>query len=144
HTLAFRPSGFGVGLGATVRVVLPRAAHLAGQTGAKLTRTLRWQVASGSTLRLQQLLAQLGYLPVTWRPTLAAPRGTLRAQLDAAVSPPAGRVSWRYPKTPPELRALWQPGHPNQIARGAVMMVAGTRGLAADAPAGPDDGLGLL
>lgn len=57
HTLAFQPSGLGFGLGATVRIDLPVAVHLAGQTGAGLTRTLRWGVPEGSTLRLQQLLA---------------------------------------------------------------------------------------
>src|SRR5207302_2063272 len=48
HTLSFQPSGFGFGLGGTVRARLPG-------------RTLTWRAAGGSTLRLQQLLARLGY-----------------------------------------------------------------------------------
>ena len=47
HTLAFRPSGLGFGLGSEVRLELPLGVHLAGQAGATLTRTLRWQVPPG-------------------------------------------------------------------------------------------------
>ena len=72
HTLAFRPRGLGFGLGTEVHVVLPQPVHLAGQKGAVLTSTLRWQVPEGSTLRLQQLLAQLGYLPLDWHPSANA------------------------------------------------------------------------
>ena len=72
HTLAFQPSGLGFTFGEQVRLTLPVAVHLAGQRGATLTRTLRWQVPQGSTLRLQQLLAQLGYLPLAWKPTRRA------------------------------------------------------------------------
>ncbi|HET8607201.1 MAG TPA: L,D-transpeptidase, partial [Gaiellaceae bacterium] len=136
HTLAFRPTGIGYGLGATVRVRLPRAVHLAGAPTAKPTRTLAWHVPAGSTLRLEQLLAEAGYLPLDWRPT-GDPPSTLREELDAAVSPPPGRFSWRYPHTPPELKALWQPGSPNEIVRGAVMMFEHDHDLAVDGLAGP-------
>ena len=81
HTLAFVPSGLGFGLGADVRVELPRAAHLAGRAGTTLARTLHWQVPDGSTLRLQQLLAQLGYLPLDWQPTADPGPASARAQL---------------------------------------------------------------
>jgi hypothetical protein len=132
HTLAFRPGGLGFGLGTSVRVELPRAVRLAGQTGATLTRALGWQVPAGSTLRLQQLLAQLGYLPLSWRPA-DAPPSSARAQLAAALAPPPGRFSWRYSNTPAELRGLWQAGRPNQITRGAVMMFEHDHALAVDA-----------
>jgi hypothetical protein len=135
HTLAFRPGGLGFGLGTSVRVELPRGVRLAGQTGATLTRALGWQVPAGSTLRLQQLLAQLGYLPLSWQPADAAP-SSARTQLAAALAPPRGRFSWRYSNTPAELRALWQAGRPNQITRGAVMMFEHDHGLAVDALAG--------
>jgi hypothetical protein len=136
HTLAFRPSGLGFGLGSTVRVHLPRGAHLAGHGGATLTRALRWQVPAGSTLRLQQLLAQLGYLPVEWEPA-ADPPSSVDAQLAAALAPPSGRFSWRYPNTPAELRAQWRPGLLTEITRGAVMMFEDTHALSVDAIAGP-------
>ena len=137
HTIAFEPSGLGFGLGANVRVALPRAAHLAGQGGATLTRTLEWQVPEGSTLRLQQLLAQLGYLPVDWQPSAGAASLSAPAQLAAALTPPPGQFVWRYLNTPRELRALWLPGRPNQITRGAVMAFEHDHHLAVDALAGP-------
>src|SRR4029079_10856906 len=70
--LSFEPRGLGFGLGTKVSVTLPRAVHVVGQSGKALTRTLEWEVPGGSTLRLQQLLAQLGYLPVHWQPSGAA------------------------------------------------------------------------
>jgi len=137
HTLAFRPSGYGFGLGGDVRVVLPVGVHLAGHTGVALTRTLRWTVPQGSMLRLQQLLAQLGYLPLAWQPTAGPVSTTVSAELAAAVSPPPGRFTWRYPNTPGELRGLWSVGRPNDIVRGAVMMFEDTHALAVDGFVGP-------
>jgi peptidoglycan hydrolase-like protein with peptidoglycan-binding domain len=137
HTIAFRPNGLGFGLGGSVLVELPRAAHLAGQAGTTVTRTLQWQVPAGSTLRLQQLLAQLGYLPVDWQPGNGDAPVSAHAQLAAALSPPPGQFVWQYLKTPRELRALWLPGRPNQITRGAVMAFEHDHHLVVDALAGP-------
>ena len=137
HTMTFQPSGLGFGLGTTVRVELPAAVHLAGPSGAQSMRTLQWRVAAGSTLRLQQLLAQLGYLPLDWQPASGMATDSPAAQLAAALSPPAGQFSWSYPSTPAELRALWRIGAPNKITYGAVMMFENTHGLAADGLAGP-------
>jgi hypothetical protein len=66
HTVAFRPGGLGFPLDTTPSLALPHAVHVVGEPGAKLTSTLGWVVPRGSTLRLQQLLAQQGYLPVDW------------------------------------------------------------------------------
>jgi lipoprotein-anchoring transpeptidase ErfK/SrfK len=137
HTLAFLPSGYGYGMGATVHVKLPAGVHLAGNTGSKLTRTLTWHVPRGSTTRLHQLLALLGYLPVDWQPASAPASDTLAAELAAAVSPPPGTFTWRYAKTPPELHSQWRPNLPTQITRGAVMMFEDTHGMDVDGLAGP-------
>jgi L,D-transpeptidase catalytic domain len=137
HTLAFQPSGLGFELGTGVRVVLPLAVGLAGQTGTRPTRMLQWQVPPASTLRLQQLLAQLGYLPLGWLPATEPGAPSAREQLAAAISPPPGRFVWRYPNTPPELLSLWAAGQANNITRGAVMMLENTHGLAVDGVAGP-------
>jgi peptidoglycan hydrolase-like protein with peptidoglycan-binding domain len=137
HTLAFQPRGLGFGLGTEVRVDLPQAVHLADRPGAALTSTLRWQVPAGSTLRLQQLLAQLGYLPVDWHPSADAVSSSTGAELVAARAPPPGRFSWRFHKTPRELRKLWRPGRPNVITRGAVMLIQHRHGLVVDGLAGP-------
>jgi peptidoglycan hydrolase-like protein with peptidoglycan-binding domain len=137
HTLAFRAGGYGFGLGSSVRVTLPERVHVAGEPGTRLVRTIAWHVPDGSTLRLQQLLAQLGYLPVAWAPAASDPTPEgIRGELAAAVTPPAGRFTWRFPGTPPELQALWQPGRANTITRGAVMMFEDSHGLAVDGIAG--------
>ena len=106
HPLAFQPTGLGYGMGATVHVKLPAGVHLAEHTGGKLNRTLTWHIPRGSTTRLHELLAQLGYLPLDWQPASEPASDTLSAELAAAVSPPPGQFSWRYSKTPTELRSL--------------------------------------
>jgi peptidoglycan hydrolase-like protein with peptidoglycan-binding domain len=135
HTLIFQPEGPGFAFGSTLHVVLPKPILLAGR-GTSPTTTVRWHIPLGSTLRLQQLLAQLGYLPLDWVPAKAG-LSTARAQLAASVSAPAGGFVWRYPKTPPELQVQWRAGQLNQITRGAVMMFENMHGLAADGLAGP-------
>ena len=120
HTLVFTPSGFGAALGSQLRIQLPRAvAVTAGASGGlRTTSQVEWTVPSGSTLRLQQLLAEAGYLPVDWHPADAPVARTPSAQAQAAVDPPSGSFSWRYPNTPHQLQALWSPGQANVITRG--------------------------
>ena len=57
---------FGAPLGAELSVVLPHPVALAEASGrlAPASEQISWTVPPGSTLRLQQLLAQQGYLPV--------------------------------------------------------------------------------
>jgi hypothetical protein len=123
HTLSFRPAGLGFGLGGTVTVRLPGA-------------SLGWKVAPGSTLRLQELLARLGYLPVRWRSAGSSP-STPSTELAAAVRAPQGTFSWRYPQTPGSLRRLWKPGSWNVVTQGAVMRFEDEHGLSTDGVAGP-------
>ena len=79
-----------------------------------LASTTQFTVAAGSTLRLQQLLAQLGYLPLSFTPAgpLSAPQEAANAQ--------EGTFNWRWTE-PASLEGLWAPGSPNTITRGAVM-----------------------
>ena len=123
HTLSFRPAGLGFGLGGIVHVRVPG-------------ETLAWQVPRGSTLRLQQLLARLGYLPVGWRSAADTPL-TPAAEIAAAVHAPNGVFSWRYPETPVSLRTLWKPGSWNVVTQGAVMRFEDEHGLPTDGVAGP-------
>jgi peptidoglycan hydrolase-like protein with peptidoglycan-binding domain len=137
HTLAFRPRGLGFALGTDVHVTLPRAVHLARQPGATLVSALEWHVPAGSTLRLQQLLAQLGYLPLDWKPSTPVATVSTGAQLVAARTPPPGHFSWRFKHTPKELKRLWRPGQANEITRGAVMQYQHKHGLTVDGLPGP-------
>jgi len=134
HTLVFVPSGLGVRLATHLRVELPHPVALAEPARHRVTTTgtIEWTVPPGSFDRLQQLLAEAGYLPLDWTPSGAPTARTPRAELSAALDPPAGDFSWRYPNTPAELRALWSVGEPNQITRGAVMMFEHDHGLAVD------------
>ena len=106
--------------------------------------TVSFSTASYSTLRLQQLLAQLGYLPLSWSPHVDSaimPGGvstpsSAGAQLSAAYQPPGGQFTWvsGYPSS---LTSLWQPGAANLIATGAIMAFESDQGLALDGVAGP-------
>ena len=138
HTISFRPTGFGYPLGGRVKVLLPAQLRFAARTHVRSLRTLAWNVHEGSILRLHQLLAQAGYLPVSWQPAADPAAPTAQTEARSATSPPAGTFSWRYANTPPELRALWRPGSWNDITRGAVMMFEDTHGLAVDGFAGPE------
>jgi peptidoglycan hydrolase-like protein with peptidoglycan-binding domain len=135
HTLVFRPGGSGAPFASVETVHLPQTVVVAGAHAA--SRALSWNVAPASFLRLQQLLAQEGYLPLSWSPAGADVRRAQRDELAAATSPPAGRFRWRYPNTPHELVALWRTGQPNEITRGAVMKFEHDHGLAVDGIAGP-------
>jgi peptidoglycan hydrolase-like protein with peptidoglycan-binding domain len=139
HTLVFRPSGSGAPFNSDLSVRFPSALLVADATGADpaTTRTLRLSIAPASFLRLQQLLAQQGYLPVDWTPAGVDVPRTMRSEVAAAVAPPAGRFRWRYPETPHELQTLWQTGVANTITSGAVMMFQDDHQLAVDGIAGP-------
>ena len=140
HSVVFLASGLGVSLGTEVSVRLPHAAAVSTGSARPLhtTRLVQWTVPPASTLWLQQLLAQAGYLPLDWTPAGSPVTPTRRAELQAAIEPPSGHFDWGYPNIPPELRSLWIPGQPNQITRGAVMMFEHDHRLAVDGFAGPD------
>jgi hypothetical protein len=139
HTLEFVPSGFGAPLGSQLRVRLPSTVAVTASTGGSLrsTRQVEWTVPSGSTLRLQQLLAETGYLPVDWHPSGATVAHTPSAQAQAAVDPPSGSFSWRYPNTPGQLQELWAPGQWSEITKGAVMKFENNNNLTVDGEPGP-------
>jgi peptidoglycan hydrolase-like protein with peptidoglycan-binding domain len=99
-------------------------------THLTLSSSTQFTVATGSTLRLQQLLAQLGYLPLSFTPAgpLPAPQEAANAQ--------EGTFNWRWPE-PASLESLWAPGSPNTITRGAVMAFESHHDLTTDGSAGP-------
>lgn len=135
HTLVFQPTGYGFGLDANVKLHLPAWVTL---VDGPATRLLTWKTPTGSQLRVQQILAQLGYLPLRWSPKGDAPAATQAGQVSAAVHPPAGTFSWRYGNVPSSLRDLWRPGDWNVVTRGAVMAFQNDHGLLTDGYAGRD------
>jgi L,D-transpeptidase catalytic domain/Putative peptidoglycan binding domain len=139
HTLLFRPAGSGAPFNSDLAVHFPSALGVVSTTrGApRTTRSFHLSVAPASFLRLQQLLAQEGYLPLDWTPAQTDVAHTMRSELAAAVDPPDGHFEWRYPQTPHELQALWKTGEPSEITRGAVMMFQDEHHLVVDGIAGP-------
>ena len=74
-TLVFQPRDTFVP-GATESVIVPAGAEgLLGVDGERTSETLTvgFHVAGGSTLRLQQILAELGYLPLSFTPASSDP-----------------------------------------------------------------------
>jgi len=134
HTLLYRPTGYGARLNSEETLRLPLAVTVVG--GSPAARSLSWRVAPASFVRLQQLLAQEGYLPLVWSPTGTDVARNPRSELSAATAPPDGRFQWRYSNTPNELTSLWRTGEPNEITRGAVMTFEHDHGLAVDGIAG--------
>jgi hypothetical protein len=136
HTIAFMPSGYGFGLGTPVTLELPHAVRLLGTGHDGSSSVANWTVPEGSILRAQQILAQLGYLPLSFSSTHQIAL-TAAAQERAAVDPPTGAFSWRYGNTPAPLAAEWQPGAANVVTRGAVMAFENAHELTTDGIIGP-------
>jgi hypothetical protein len=100
--------------------------------------TVTWTTGSFSTLRLQELLSQLGYLPLTWtqKPkTAAISPSNANAELFAAYQAPAGTFSWKsgYPSN---LTSQWKAGSGNILDVGAVRAFESVTGLTMDGSAG--------
>jgi peptidoglycan hydrolase-like protein with peptidoglycan-binding domain len=136
HSITFIPSGYGYGLGAQVKIALPAGVHPVGGTATGSDPEDTWSVPAGSTLRLQQLLATLGYLPVSFAQS-AAVSPTMQSQEAAALNPPKGSFGWRYSNTPSSLRTEWSPGSSGELTKGAVMAFENDHGLMTDGIAGP-------
>ncbi len=127
--------------GATETVTVPGGpSGVVGSEGQHLTQsvTSQFSVAPGSTLRLQQLLAELGYLPLTFTP--ASPLTSPTQEGNDQV----GSFTWRWPNMPLALETLWTPGTGNVITTGAVMNFENQNGLKTDGVAGPQVWTDLL
>lgn len=146
HAIEFKPAGYGAGFGTTIHMTLPRTMEVASSTGTHRTRTkeISFSSSPGSTLRLQQLLADADYLPVDWSPSGDAVARTRAAESQAAVDAPHGHFSWRYSNTPSELKDQWTPGKVDTITKGAIMMFQDEHHLTVDGVAGPDVWTALL
>jgi len=104
-----------------------------GTDGATLatSHSVRFDVAAGDTLRLQQLLAGLNFLPVGFTATGPAPT---RADL---AQDQAGTFSWRWPGLPTALTSQWTQGTGNMITKAGIEAFETQNGLGVDGIAGP-------
>jgi lipoprotein-anchoring transpeptidase ErfK/SrfK len=143
HTVTFEPADAGFTLGHTFSVQLPKAATVTTKKGLVARSVLQWHVPDASQDRLEQLLAQFGYMPLTFVTTTKVPTDA-DAQLTAAVIPPQGHWTWRWKQTPKALQSLWKPGEPNKIDQGALMRFQNEHGLTPDGIATPETWNALL
>ena len=122
--LRFTPSAPAMPL-VTETITVPAGRYgVRADDGAELASsvTSRFQVRDGSILRLQQVLAQLGYLPLTWTQSAATPPASSgNIDLTELYQPPTGQFAWRYPSTPPTLQAAWKVGVDNHMTTGAMV-----------------------
>ncbi len=105
-----------------------------------------FSTGSYSLMRAEQLLAQLGYLPLTWTPaqgSAAVASSDATAQLSAAYEPPQGTFSFQ-PGYPSQLQNMWVTGEANEVLTGAVMAFESDHGLTMDGEAGPQVWSALL
>jgi L,D-transpeptidase catalytic domain/Bacterial Ig-like domain len=121
----------------------------AAASAGTLAKTSRSTFTTGSysTLRLRQLLAQLGYLPLKWTPSDPS-TGTIadsdaNAQIAAAYDAPTGTFTFQsgYPR---ELTSQWSAGSDNVLVDGAVRAFEFNVGLTMDGDAGPQVWTDLL
>ena len=143
-TATFTPSA-GYLPGTTVTLKIPGGqggvAGAAKSAGVLQTAdTVRFTTGPYSTLRLQQLLTELGYLPLTWTPADATaapvPDSDANAQVSAAYDPPPGSFTFKggYPT---QLTSQWRTGTDNMLDVGAVRAFENNEGLTMDGVAGP-------
>jgi lipoprotein-anchoring transpeptidase ErfK/SrfK len=134
-TLVFTPRGLGFGPGTAVTVSFDRRVTVvggspAGSVVAAASGAYHFAVTQASVLRLQQILAQLHYLPLSFTPApgVRSPT-TLAGEVATLGSPLKGSFSWRWQSTPAAVRARWQPGSPTVMVKGALMaFMAATEG----------------
>jgi len=132
-TLVFTPRGFGFGPGTAVRVSFDRPVTVVSGSSAGSVVTAaasgsyQFIVTQPSVLRIQQILAQLHYLPLNFRPApgVRSPT-TMAGEVATLGSPLAGSFSWRWPSTPAPLQAQWQPGSATVMVKGALMAFMAT------------------
>ena len=137
-TLVFTPSAPFVPFQKYTLSIPGGSSGLTSAAGSRLatTQTVTFTVANGSTLRLQQLLAQLGYLPVAYNPPPTPAR--------KLATPQPGTFVWRWQGLPPQLTNQWVPGTMGAITKGAVMMFETENGLSVDGIPGPKVWTALL
>lgn len=92
-------------------ITMPTSLRCATSCVVLRSRTVTTQVNVNVAWE-DQLLAQLGYLPVTFtsRSTSASPSQEV-----------AGSYTWAYPQLPGLLRSLWSVGSDNVVLQGALM-----------------------
>ena len=93
--------------------------------------SVSFDVAAGDMLRVQELLAGLDYLPLTYTQI-----GPTPAVGNLALDQP-GSFAWRWPDQPSQLTSLWTQGTTNEITKAAIEAFENENNLGVDGEAGP-------
>jgi peptidoglycan hydrolase-like protein with peptidoglycan-binding domain len=136
--LAFTPSASFIPATAYTLTVPGGGAGVRAKDGSVLGQSVQasFTVAPGSTARLQQLLASLGYLPLAFDgPTPPAAQMAL---------PQPGIFMWRDQGFPAAYTSLWDPTQFTALTRGAIMAFETQNGLDVDGNPGPQVWAALL
>ena len=106
-----------------------------GTLGSNVSQS--FTTGSFSNMRLQQLMAQLGYLPMTWKAKSGPAIGvaSAKAQLAAAYKAPAGTFTWQS-GWPWALRSQWKAGSANILQVGAIRAFESVHNMTMDGIAG--------
>lgn len=160
-TATFTPAS-GFLPGTAVALKIPASMTGADPAAGTLAKgsTVSFTTGTYSVLRLQQILAQLDYLPLTWTASASGasasiPAGApaaagsgsatasgsattgLNQQVSAAYQPPAGTFTFQS-GYPTELTSQWTVGKDNTLDSGAIRAFQSVEGLTMDGVAGPD------
>jgi lipoprotein-anchoring transpeptidase ErfK/SrfK len=127
-TLTFTPSGGWLPY-STEKVTVPAPAGGPASTTS-------FTVAAGDRTRLEQMLAELNYLPFTLSGTSLNSEPTDVNAVPTA--PESGTLNWTWSSVPATLRAEWAPGKTNVMDQGAVMAFQSDHDLKMDGIAGPE------
>jgi peptidoglycan hydrolase-like protein with peptidoglycan-binding domain len=136
-TATFTPSS-GFQPDTQVKLTVPGSMAGAGAAAGTLSKTSSVTFTTGtySTLGLQQLLAKLGYLPLTFTPAGTGSAATASAA-SVAYAPPAGTFTFK-PGYPSQLTSQWKTGKSNMLDTGAIRAFESDQGLTMDGVAGPE------
>jgi lipoprotein-anchoring transpeptidase ErfK/SrfK len=128
-----------------VTVTIPSGTQSRAGHQLSAAKTAAFTTGTYSTLRLAELLGELGYLPATWQlPDLGMNVASqfdststgLAAQETLAYSPPSGIFTWAQ-GYPASLYDQWTPDHWNVILKGAVIAFQSEHNMNTDGSVSP-------
>jgi peptidoglycan hydrolase-like protein with peptidoglycan-binding domain len=109
------------------RSAKPKPLHAFGHPRQLTYPVLQYGSENAAVLRLQQLLAHHGYLPVSFKAKGEQPL--------SPIAPRNGSFHWAF-TPPPGLAAQWKDGYFGTVTRGAVMSFESDNGMNPDGVAG--------
>lgn len=136
-TLRFTPTEPWPGA-TTIRVTLPAEMVSTDNQKLRSSTTASFRTEPVSPTRVRQLLAELGYLPLSFHVTGRPHTGNATAIAET------GTFSWRWSSARAVLGGFWTAGPLDRLTRAAVMDFQRQHSLIADGVAGPQTASALV